>query len=260
MPTPPSASAAPAAAPPAPTTVVVELGDRAYPIHIGAGLLDRGDLLAPHVGRRALVVTNETVGPLYLDRLTAALAAHGVDVQAVVLPDGEQYKTVETLMQVWDAALQGRHGRDTTFVALGGGVVGDMTGFAAAAYQRGVAFVQVPTTVMATVDSSVGGKTGVNHPLGKNMVGAFHQPHAVLIDVATLDTLPDRELRSGLSEVGRRGSGWVGVRGWWVDERRVRPTARPDPEPCAATPLPPTACPLPRPGCQVWSHPGRRPV
>jgi 3-dehydroquinate synthase len=187
--------------------VEVDLGDRTYPIYIGRGLLDQGELLRRHVpGRTALVVTNDTVAPLYLERCLAALTADGrVTAHAVVLPDGEQFKTLEVLQRVWDAALAARLDRNTTFVALGGGVVGDMAGFAAAAYQRGVHFVQVPTTVMSQVDSSVGGKTGVNHPAGKNMIGAFYQPRCVLIDTDTLATLPDRELASGVSEIVKYG-------------------------------------------------------
>lgn len=191
-------------------TVRVELGDRAYPIHIGQGLVDRADLLSADgvlAGKsRALLVTNETVGPIYERRVVESLKSAGVaQVDVVRLPDGEQYKTVRDLEKVWDAAIEGRHGRDTTFVALGGGVVGDMCGFAAAAYQRGVSFVQVPTSLMACVDSSVGGKTGVNRPGGKNMVGAFHQPTAVIVDTATLDTLPARELASGIPEIVKYG-------------------------------------------------------
>ncbi|KAK9810329.1 hypothetical protein WJX72_008792 [[Myrmecia] bisecta] len=187
--------------------VDVDLGDRSYPIYIGSGLLDQASLLRQHVpGKRALVVTNETVAPLYLERCVQALRQDGtLDVETVVLPDGEQYKSLEVVNKVWDKALESRLDRQTTFVALGGGVIGDMTGFAAACYQRGVHFIQVPTTVMATVDSSVGGKTGVNHPLGKNMIGAFYQPRCVLIDTDTLQTLPDRELASGMSEIVKYG-------------------------------------------------------
>lgn len=186
------AAAAAASAPTAAMkTVEVDLGDRSYPIYIGQGLLDQGELLRKHIpGKRVLIVTNETVAPLYLERATKAL--EGLQVDAVVLPDGEEFKTVEVLGKVWDKALEARLDRGATFLALGGGVVGDMTGFAAACYQRGVHFVQVPTTVMAQVDSSVGGKTGVNHPLGKNMVGAFYQPRVVLVDTDTLATLPAR--------------------------------------------------------------------
>lgn len=188
-------------------TVEVDLGDRSYPIYIGAGLLNQGELLRKHIpGKRVLIVTNETIAPLYLERCRAALTEGGnLQVDEVILPDGEEYKSIEVLQKVWDKALECRLDRGTTFLALGGGVVGDMTGFAAACYQRGVHFVQVPTTVMAQVDSSVGGKTGVNHPLGKNMIGAFYQPRVVLVDTDTLGSLPDRELASGLSEVVKYG-------------------------------------------------------
>jgi 3-dehydroquinate synthetase len=180
-------------------TLTVDLGDRSYPIHIGAGLLDRADLIVPHlVQKRVAIVTNTTVGPLYLARLTATLEGAGVRVLPIVLPDGEAYKNWETLNSIFDALITDRAERKTTLVALGGGVIGDLTGFAAASYQRGVPFIQVPTTLLAQVDSSVGGKTGINHPLGKNMVGAFYQPHVVLADTDTLKTLPDRELSAGL--------------------------------------------------------------
>ncbi len=185
-------------------TVNVALGARSYPIHIGQGVLGRGDLIAPHIpGSSLMVVSNETVAPLYLDRLLGSLTAWRTDT--VVLPDGEQYKTLETLDRVYTALLEGRHDRHTTLIALGGGVVGDITGFAAASYQRGVPFIQVPTTLLAQVDSSVGGKTGVNHPLGKNMIGAFHQPRCVIIDTDTLNTLDRRQLSAGLAEVIKYG-------------------------------------------------------
>lgn len=187
-------------------TVDVDLGQRSYPIYIGADLLEEPELLQQHVrGRQCLIVTNETIAPLYLDRCKAILSKEGKQAHAVILPDGERFKTVDVLSAIWDKALELRLDRKSVFVALGGGVIGDMTGFAAASYQRGISFVQVPTTVMAQVDSSVGGKTGVNHPLGKNMIGAFHQPDAVIIDISTLNTLPDRELASGLSEVVKYG-------------------------------------------------------
>lgn len=187
-------------------TLTVDLGDRSYPIHIGPGLLDRAELVAPHLAqKRAMVVTNTTVAPLYLARLTAALEGAGVAVANVVLPDGEAYKNWETLNLVFDALLAGRAERKTTLIALGGGVIGDMTGFAAACYQRGVPFVQIPTTLLSQVDSSVGGKTGINHPLGKNMIGAFYQPRVVLADTDTLKTLPARELSAGLAEVIKYG-------------------------------------------------------
>jgi len=185
-------------------TLNVELGERRYPIHIGSGLLRRPELLQPCIaGSRVLVVTNETVGPLYLDTLLKQLVPW--DPVCVVLPDGEVYKTLDVLNNIFTALLKHRCDRKTTLIALGGGVVGDMTGFAAATYQRGVPFIQVPTTLLAQVDSSVGGKTGVNHPLGKNMIGAFHQPECVIIDTDTLSTLPDKELSAGLAEVIKYG-------------------------------------------------------
>jgi 3-dehydroquinate synthase len=178
----------------------VALGARAYPIHLGAGLIGRPDLYRPYLaGGSAAIVTNEVVAPLYLEPVKQALQASRVT--AIVVPDGEQAKGWTTLDKIFDALLAARCGRDTLLIALGGGVVGDLAGFAAAIYQRGIAFVQVPTTLLAQVDSSVGGKTAINHPRGKNMIGAFHQPLAVISDVATLDTLPDRELRAGVAEV-----------------------------------------------------------
>ncbi len=185
-------------------TLKVDLGERSYPIYIGEGLLDQPELLAPHIaGRQVAIVSNETVAPLYLERLSRTLGAYSV--LPVVLPDGEAHKNWETLQLIFDALLTARHDRRTTVVALGGGVIGDMAGFAAACYQRGVDFIQVPTTLLSQVDSSVGGKTGINHPLGKNMVGAFYQPNAVLIDTASLKTLPARELSAGLAEVIKYG-------------------------------------------------------
>jgi 3-dehydroquinate synthase len=185
-------------------TLPLDLGDRSYPICIGAGLLDRPELLTRHIlGTRVAIVTNETVAPLYLARLRAHVAS--LKPVEVVLPDGEQYKSLEVLNRIFDALLAAHCDRHTTIIALGGGVIGDMAGFAAASYQRGVPFIQVPTTLLAQVDSSVGGKTGVNHPLGKNMIGAFYQPRAVIIDTDTLNTLPDRELASGLAEVIKYG-------------------------------------------------------
>ncbi|PON89366.1 3-dehydroquinate synthase AroB [Trema orientale] len=192
----------------APTIVEVDLGNRSYPIYIGSGLLDQPELLQRHVhGKRVLVVTNTTIAPLYLDKVVVALTRGNpnVSVESVILPDGEQYKNMETLMKVFDKAIESRLDRKCTFVALGGGVIGDMCGFAAAAFLRGVNFIQIPTTVMAQVDSSVGGKTGINHPLGKNLIGAFYQPQCVLVDTDTLNTLPDRELASGLAEVIKYG-------------------------------------------------------
>lgn len=183
-------------------SITVALGDRAYPIYIGSGLGGRADLLVPHLKqRRVMVVTNTTVAPLYLEKMTEALRANGVSVHTVILPDGEQYKHWGTLNQIFDALIANRCERETTLIALGGGVVGDMGGFAAACYQRGMPFIQVPTTLLAQVDSSIGGKTAINHPLGKNMIGAFYQPQMVLADVSTLDTLDDRQLRAGISEI-----------------------------------------------------------
>ncbi len=185
-------------------TLPLDLGDRSYPIYIGAGLLDRPELLTRHIaGARAAIVSNETVAPLYLARVRAHVAS--LKPVEIVLPDGERYKTLEQLNRIFDALLAARCDRRTTVIALGGGVIGDMAGFAAATYQRGVPFIQVPTTLLSQVDSSVGGKTGVNHPLGKNMIGAFYQPRAVIIDTDTLNTLPDRELASGLAEVIKYG-------------------------------------------------------
>jgi len=190
-------------------TLHVPLGDRSYPIHIGAGLLSRPELILPQLAqKRVMIVTNTTVAPLYLAPLKAMLEAAGVTVAQVVLPDGEAYKTWETLNLIFDALLTERAERKTTLIALGGGVIGDMTGFAAASYQRGVPFIQIPTTLLSQVDSSVGGKTGINHPLGKNMIGAFYQPKVVLADTATLKTLPARELSAGLAEVIKYGLIW----------------------------------------------------
>lgn len=184
-------------------TLNVELGDRSYPIFVGADLF-RAEHLKPYIkGNQILIVSNETVAPLYLDQLKAVLPA--VQIDEVILPDGEQFKTLDQLNAVYDHLLKNRHNRTTTLIALGGGVVGDMTGFAAACYQRGVNFIQIPTTLLSQVDSSVGGKTGVNHPLGKNMIGAFHQPQVVLASVDVLRTLPDRELSAGLAEVIKYG-------------------------------------------------------
>ncbi|MGB5736950.1 MAG: 3-dehydroquinate synthase [Thiohalocapsa sp.] len=185
-------------------TLTVELGDRAYPIHIGAALIGKAELYLPHIASsQVMIVSNETVAPLYLAPVRSALAS--LRVSQVILPDGEIYKGLATWNRIFDALLEQRFGRDCTLVALGGGVIGDMAGFAAACYQRGVAFIQVPTTLLAQVDSSVGGKTGVNHPAGKNMIGAFHQPQVVIADTDTLGTLPDPELAAGLAEVVKYG-------------------------------------------------------
>ena len=185
-------------------TLNVDLGDRSYPIFIGRGLINQG-AMAPYIkGSQVLIVTNETIAPLYLEKVKASLDG-AFKVDAVILPDGEQYKTFEQVNRVFDHLLQNRHNRTTTLIALGGGVIGDMTGFAAACYQRGVDFIQVPTTLLSQVDSSVGGKTGVNHPKGKNMIGAFHQPQCVVIDTDVLSTLPKQELSAGMAEVIKYG-------------------------------------------------------
>jgi 3-dehydroquinate synthase len=187
-------------------TLKVALGERAYSIHIGQDLLERSDLLLPLLAQPKLtVVSNTTVAPLYLERFASSLRRNGVEVSSVIVPDGEHYKNWETLNLVFDHLLAAHCERTTALVALGGGVVGDMTGFAAACYQRGMPFVQVPTTLLSQVDSSVGGKTAINHPQGKNMIGAFYQPKVVLADTAVLKTLPGRELRSGLVEVIKYG-------------------------------------------------------
>ena len=187
-------------------TLEVALADRSYPIHIGSGLLGRADLLLPALGRKKVaIVTNTTVAPLYLERVRQTLESGGVQVSQVILPDGEEYKDWPTLNRIFDVLLEQRCERSTTLIALGGGVIGDMTGFAAACYQRGMPFIQIPTTLLAQVDSSVGGKTAINHPLGKNMIGAFYQPKLVLADLDTLNTLPERELKAGLAEVVKYG-------------------------------------------------------
>jgi 3-dehydroquinate synthase len=178
--------------------------DRSYPIYIGAGLLTQAELLTKHIrSKQVLIVTNETIAPLYLAKLQTVLGDY--QVETVILPDGEQYKTLQYLEKVFDQLLAKKFSRNATLIALGGGVIGDMGGFAAACYQRGIAFIQIPTTLLAQVDSSVGGKTGVNHPLGKNMIGAFYQPQCVIADADVLDTLDDRQLSAGLAEVIKYG-------------------------------------------------------
>lgn len=190
-------------------TLTVDLGDRSYPIYIGSGLMQQPQLIGEHIsGKQVMVVTNSTIAPLYLQALLDGLESlkiDGLQVDHIVLEDGEQHKHLNTVSTIFDHLLQQGHNRTTTLIALGGGVVGDMTGYAAAAYQRGVNFIQIPTTLLSQVDSSVGGKTGVNHPLGKNMIGAFHQPQCVLIDTQSLQTLPARELSAGLAEVIKYG-------------------------------------------------------
>jgi 3-dehydroquinate synthase len=208
-------------------SIRVELGERSYPIHIGADLLGLHALYAPYLGGgTAAIVSNTVVAPLYARRVTLALEKAGARVTQVVVRDGEEAKGWQSLNQVFDALLEARCGRDTLLVALGGGVVGDLAGFAAAVYQRGIAFVQVPTTLLAQVDSSVGGKTAINHPLGKNMIGAFHQPRAVIADVAALDTLPPRELRSGLAEVVKHGVALDAAFVDWLDANMEKLAAR----------------------------------
>ena len=185
-------------------TLNVSLGDRSYPIYIGQNLLQEKALLQQHItSKRVMIVSNETVAPLYLNQVESML--EGISFETVILPDGEQYKNLHELNKIFDALLTHNFDRGTTLIALGGGVVGDMTGFAAACYQRGVSFIQIPTTLLAQVDSSVGGKTGVNHPLGKNMIGAFHQPQCVIADTNTLNTLEDNQLSAGIAEVIKYG-------------------------------------------------------
>lgn len=182
----------------------VELGDRSYPIYIGSKLLAQPDLYRRHIrSRQVLVVTNETVAPLYLNAVLTNLQDY--TVETVILPDGEQFKTLDFINRIFDKLLSSKFSRNATLIALGGGVIGDMGGFAAACYQRGIPFIQIPTTLLAQVDSSVGGKTGVNHPLGKNMIGAFYQPQCVIADADVLDTLDDRQLSAGLAEVIKYG-------------------------------------------------------
>lgn len=212
-------------------TVRVALGSRTYPIHIGAGVLDAAKLYRPHLGAGGVaVVTNAVVAPLYLDRVKAALARAGAQPTIdVLVEDGEQAKSWSALERVFDALLGARLGRDGIIVAVGGGVVGDLAGFAAAVYQRGIPFMQVPTTLLAQVDSSVGGKTGINHARGKNMIGAFHQPACVLADVGALATLPERELRAGIAEVIKHGFALDAALVEWLEANMARLLAR-DPE------------------------------
>jgi 3-dehydroquinate synthase len=185
-------------------TLTVSLGERSYPIYIGSRILESDELLARHLSsRQVMVVTNETVAPLYLERVKQSL--RGKETAEMILPDGESYKSIESAMIIFDKLLARKFSRDASLVALGGGVIGDLVGFTAACYQRGVPFIQIPTTLLAQVDSSVGGKTAVNHPRGKNMIGAFYQPQCVLADTSTLDTLADRELSAGLAEVIKYG-------------------------------------------------------
>jgi 3-dehydroquinate synthase len=208
-------------------TLNVELAERSYPIHIGAGLVERPELITAHLTqKRAAIVTNTTLERLYLKPLLDALAAAGVQTMQVVIPDGEAHKDWQTLNLIFDALLEARCERGTTLVALGGGVVGDIGGFAAAVYQRGMPFIQIPTTLLAQVDSAVGGKTAINHPLGKNMIGAFYQPQVVIADTDTLQTLPERELAAGLAEVIKYG--FIRDRGFldWLEANLDRLLAR----------------------------------
>lgn len=186
-------------------SLTVSLAKRSYPIHIGQGLLTDADCFGLQAGQRVMIVTNQTVAPLYLQPLTESLQAAQIQTDHLILPDGEAFKTLATWQQIFTALLEQNHTRRSTIIALGGGVIGDMAGFAAACYQRGIAFIQVPTTLLSQVDSSVGGKTAVNHPLGKNMIGAFYQPQAVVIDLNCLQTLPTREFSAGLAEVIKYG-------------------------------------------------------
>ena len=187
-------------------TLTVELDERSYDIHIGEGLLHRADLLLAHVpNKQVMIVSNTTVAPLYLEQVKSLFSQTDKQIATCILPDGEAYKNLETLNMILTALLEARFDRKCMLIALGGGVIGDMVGFAAAIYQRGVDFIQIPTTLLSQVDSSVGGKTGVNHALGKNMIGAFHQPKLVLIDTLTLNTLPDRELSAGIAEIIKYG-------------------------------------------------------
>lgn len=182
----------------------VDLGARSYPIYIGSGLLQQTELLSRHIcSKQVVIVTNETIAPLYLESVVANLA--GLQVETVILPDGEQYKTLEIMNRIFNVMLENRFSRNATLIALGGGVIGDIGGFSAACYQRGIPFIQIPTTLLAQVDSSVGGKTGVNHALGKNMIGAFYQPQCVIVDPDVLDTLESRQLSAGIAEVIKYG-------------------------------------------------------
>jgi 3-dehydroquinate synthase len=207
--------------------VDIALGERSYPILIGSRLLEDAPLLSTSITARSLlIVTNETIAPLYLAKLQSAL--QGRRVATLVLPDGEQHKTLESFSRILDALVAERMNRDAAAVALGGGVIGDMVGFAAACYQRGIDYVQVPTTLLAQVDSSVGGKTGVNHPRGKNMIGAFHQPRVVLADTSTLHTLPPREYRAGMAEVVKYGFIRDAAFLQWIEANVERLIARED--------------------------------
>ncbi len=206
--------------------IQVQLGERSYPIYIGQNLLTNDALLSQHISaKKVMLVTNTTVAELYLEKVSSSLTSAGKVVDSVILADGEQYKNLETLNEVFTALLEAKHGRDTCIVALGGGVVGDMAGFAAACYQRGVDFIQIPTTLLSQVDSSVGGKTAVNHPLGKNMIGAFYQPNAVFIDIDCLSTLPANEFAAGMAEVIKYGIIWDQDFFSWLENNHCAVTA-----------------------------------
>lgn len=212
-------------------TITVDLAttqsERSYPIHIGNGILSQSQIILKHLPRkRVAIVTNTTVAPLYLERLRSALESHGVASIPIILPDGEEHKNWRTLNLIFDALLENRCERSTPVIALGGGVVGDLAGFAAATYLRGVPFIQFPTTLLAQVDSSVGGKTGINHPLGKNMIGSFYQPKAVVADSTTLDTLPERELRAGIAEIIKYGLIRDPVFFDWIEQNMAKLLAR----------------------------------
>jgi 3-dehydroquinate synthase len=212
-------------------TITVDLAatqsERSYPIHIGNGILSQSQIILKHLPRkRVAIVTNTTVAPLYLERLRSALEGHGVASIPIILPDGEEHKNWRTLNLIFDALLENRCERSTPVIALGGGVVGDLAGFAAATYLRGVPFIQFPTTLLAQVDSSVGGKTGINHPLGKNMIGSFYQPKAVVADSTTLDTLPERELRAGIAEIIKYGLIRDPVFFDWIEQNMAKLLAR----------------------------------
>lgn len=197
--------------------IQVDLGERSYPIYIGQNLINDSEALSRYLlKKRILIVTNETVAPLYLNQIQEVMVSFG-EVESVILPDGEQFKDLAHLDAIFTALLQRNYGRDSVLVALGGGVIGDMTGFAAACYQRGIDFIQIPTTLLSQVDSSVGGKTAVNHPLGKNMIGAFYQPQLVLIDTQCLHTLPAREFAAGMAEVIKYGIMWDGKFFQWLE-------------------------------------------
>lgn len=208
-------------------TLSVDLDERSYPIHIGSKILGQADLILPHVkGKQVCIVTNTTVAPLYLQTLVDGLK--GKEVTVAELPDGEQFKNLQTLNLIFNQLLRAKHHRTTTLIALGGGVVGDMCGFAAACFQRGVNFIQVPTTLLAQVDSSVGGKTGVNHELGKNMIGAFHQPQVVIADVSVFSSLPQREYAAGLAEVIKYGLIYDADFFLWLEQNMTQLLAKQD--------------------------------